>query len=327
MKAELVAVEAIEKAVHPTVKFSLQIDLDPAKEVIVSATGALFLPSDTLLAPLFEVPEHEQFEFPLQASPVPNGAYKPTRRWLRLGGQLSERDLDYIESHREKDRKGDVHLTIHVRVSTLVTTAEPWLAQTIVADKGVPVFAESKNPNGKALLREDPSKGFLLERTVSVDKQHTIPGTTWLHDFAPRLGLGRFAVVEIPVIASPTALGERIDKAVKAADEAEKHLRAGEWDDVCKDLRGVWEAFKGYDFIKKVTIKDGYSEEAAKALDDAFQNLFTLASKFGHVLGKDKQTVLPDLHAQKEDAYLLYLLARSALNLIARKAKRLGLSG
>jgi len=327
MKAELVAVEAIEKAVHPTVRFSLQIDLEAAKEVIVSATGALFLPSDMLLAPLFEVPEHEQFEFPLQASPVANGLYKPTRRWLRLGAQLSHRDIDYIETHREKDRRGDVHLTIHVRVSTLVATAEPWPAQTIVAEKGLPFFAESKNPNGKALLREDPSRGFLLERTVSVDKQHTIPGTTWLHDFAPRLGLGRFAVVEIPVISSPASLGKRIDKAAKAADDAEKHLRAGEWDDVCKDLRGVWEAFKGYDFIKKVATKDGYSEEAAKALDDAFQNLFTLASKFGHVLGKDRQTVLPDLHAQKEDAYMFYMLARSALNLVARKAKRLGLSG
>jgi len=293
MKAELVHVEAIEKSVHPTVKFNLEIDLDVAREVIVSATGALFLPTDTLLAPLFEVPEHEQFEFPLQASPVPAGAYKPTRRWLRLGAQLSERALDHIENHREKDRRGDVTFTLHVRVSTLVVTAEPWLAQTVVMDKGIPVFAESKNATGKALLREDPSKGFLFERTVSVDKQSTIPGTTWVHDFAPRLGLGRFAVVEIPVITSPAALGKRIDKAVKAADEAEKHLHAGEWDDVCKDLRGVWEAFKNYDFIKRVTIKDGYS----------------------------------DLHAQKEDAYLLYTLARAALNLIARKAKRLGLPG
>jgi hypothetical protein len=117
-----------------------------------------------------------------------------------------------------------------------------------------------------------------------------------------------------------------MEKAVKAADDAEKHLRAGEWDDVCKDLRGVWEAFKGYEFIKTVATKDGYSEEAAKSLNDAFQNLFDLAAKFGHVLGKDRKTVLPELHAKKEDAYMLYMIARSALNLIARKAKRLGLS-
>jgi hypothetical protein len=176
MKAELVSVDAIEKAVSPTLKFSLQIDLDAAKEVIMSVTGALFFPSDMLLAPLFESPEHEPAEFPLQASPVPNGMYKPTRRWLRLCAQLTQRDIDYIESHREKDRRGDVQLTIRARVSTLVATAESWSAETMV-DKGLRFLIESKNQNSKAILREDPSKGFLIERTVSIDTPHTIPGT------------------------------------------------------------------------------------------------------------------------------------------------------
>jgi|SRR5579871_1435031 len=327
MKAELAHVEAIEKAVNPTFKFSFQVETDAAREVVMSAAGSLYFPSDTLLAPLFETPEHDQLEFPLQASPA-TGAIKPTSRWLRMGAQLSHRDIDYIESHRAKDRRGDVVLTVRLRVSTLVSTAESWLAEVVGGSQNQPAqIVHAKHSTGKAILREDPQKGFLLERTAAFDKQHRISGTDWLHDFAPRLGLGRFAVVEIPVISSPTGLGERMQKATDAADAAEKALRSGEWDDACRDLRGVWEAFRDYDFIKDVVKRDGYTEEAAKLLDDAFKSLFNLASKFGHVLDKDRKTVLPELHAKREDAQTLYFLARSALDLIARKAKRLGLSG
>src|SRR5579863_5886835 len=312
MRAKLTSVDTIEKAANPTLRFVLELDLDPAKEVIVGATGALFFPRDVLLAPLFEIPDHEQIEFPLRASPVPTGPlHISSKRWLRLGAQLSQRDIDYIESHREKDKRGDVTFVIQVKLSTLVSTADSWAAgTTVLSDKGAPVLVRAQTPTGKAVLWEDPNKGFLLERAFPIDEQYIIAGTNWIHDFAPRLGLGRFAIVEIPVISSPVGLGKRIDRATKAADDAETRLRAGEWDDVCKDLRGVWEAFKGYDFIKDVAVKDGYSEDAAKFLNEAFQNLFDLASKFGHVLGRDKKTVLPELHAKKEDAYTFYLLAR-----------------
>jgi hypothetical protein len=326
MKAELTHVEAIEKAVNPTLRFTFQVETDAAREVVMSAAGSLYFPSDTLLAPVFEAPEQEQFEFPLQASPA-TGAFKPTSRWLRMGAQLSHRDIDHIESQRAKDRRGDVVFTVRLRVSTLVSAAESWLADTVPSQNGLSPIVHTKQSTGKAIVREDPQKGFLLERTIAFDKQYKVPGTNWVHDFAPRLGLGRFAVIEVPVLSSPTGLGERMGKAAAAADEAEKALRSGEWDDACRDLRGVWEAFRDFDFIKEVATKDGYTDEAAKLLNDAFKNLFALASKFGHVLDKDRKTVLPELHAKREDAYAFYLLARSALDLIARKAKRLGISG
>ena len=139
------------------------------------------------------------------------------------------------------------------------------------------------------------------------------------------MGLGSFVVVEIPAAEVLGGdLGERMAKAFAAAQKARQSLRAGEWEDVCQDLRQVWELLRDEQFMRDILKKDGYHDDASSSLCSGLNGFFQLASKFDHALARDKATVLPELKAKKEDAYLAYASAMSVLNLIARKVQRTG---
>jgi hypothetical protein len=328
MQAKLLYVGAIDKVVTPTIKFTVELTFSKTKEIPTSACGVLHSPNDTLVTPLFELPDHNYPELGLQASPVSAVVRSNTTR-LYFGAQLGPRELEHIESVRLQDAKKDVWFFLKFTFGTITSTAEPWPTEDvrISGQKPATVLGRSANPDAKAIIREDPSKGFLFQKTVEFEEPIRIAATDWIHDYAPKLGLGRFAVLEIPEFpAAAGELNDRIRIAVEAADKAADSLRKGEWNDACEDLRGVWESLRNYDVVKTILLKDGYSDAAGDLLNGALNNLFDLASKFAHKLDKNKR-VLPELRAQREDAYAAYLVARSTLNLIARKARRVQLFG
>ena len=181
--------------------------------------------------------------------------------------------------------------------------------------------------NTRKFLYEERSGYVLKAGTHSQDLVVRVPGTDWVHDFAPTLGLGRFVVFEIPRTETFTSRGDikdEVNAALESAAKAHESLVAGEWDEVMEDLRGVWELTRSKaDDIKALLIRDGYTEEAAVSFADAIGRHFVLASKFHHRLDKQRKKIMPEIKAAKEDAYLVYAVAMSVLNLIARKVQRL----
>jgi len=89
---------------------------------------------------------------------------------------------------------------------------------------------------------------------------------------------------------------------------------------VIKALRPVWELLREVEEIKKLLRADGFPEEAALDFRGAVQKLFDFASKFDHA--RDRETILPNIKPQKEDAYFAFTLAGAVLNVITRKTNR-----
>src|SRR5207244_143387 len=60
-----------------------------------------------------------------------------------------------------------------------------------------------------------------------------IPGSDWIHEYSPALGLGQFMVVEVPgafsvAARAGAAFAERIPKALEALARAQHELHSGE---------------------------------------------------------------------------------------------------
>ena len=95
-----------------------------------------------------------------------------------------------------------------------------------------PTFKETRPMLGEA------DGGSLKTTTDRLDIQHRIPSADWVHDYAPKFGLGKWMVVELP---QPDTIGTPARRArgavPKAAGKARDRLHQGEWENVCEELR------------------------------------------------------------------------------------------
>ncbi len=96
----------------------------------------------------------------------------------------------------------------------------------------------------------------------------------------------------------------------------------GDWNGVIEDSRAVWELLRNKDEIKDLLMRDGYSEQAFIDLNESLRQLFNFSSKFHHKEDKGKK-IMPEIKASKEDAYLIYAISMTIVNLISKKMQRL----
>jgi hypothetical protein len=163
-------------------------------------------------------------------------------------------------------------------------------------------------------------------RIVNYDLNHevNISSSEWLHDFAKVFGLGKYQILEIPIPGiSPnqTELGKRVNSAIHSLTEMEKAKMAGDWETVLKESRPVWELIRNRDDIASLLKDDDLNGDTVKAFNTAIDSLFNFSSKFIHreSLTKELMTVNK---ARKEDAELIYAIAVSIINLLAKKINR-----
>ena len=96
----------------------------------------------------------------------------------------------------------------------------------------------------------------------------------------------------------------------------------GEWSEVIGNARPVFELLRKRDPIRDLLQKDGYTAETANYLLDSIQSSFKFSSKFLHRLDENRERIIPEIKASKEDAYLTYVTSAALINLIARKLKK-----
>lgn len=330
MESEIIQIFPVEKTVTPTLQFRVKFTLAEEEPAILGVSGHLVSASSALLAPLFELNNDCRDSVQLRTrSEQFNSVTARAERYVSLGATLGPKELDHLEDLRAKDPKTDVHLRLRMTVRYLISGA----MALRIGEGQLSKFAGSPAaaPGGPAttgrtmsLMHEPQGNGFLVQKAESIDASKRIAGTDWLKDFAPKLGIGSFAVLEIPDVSAFMDIADgRMQKAIGGARKAADLMRAGEWESVCEELRHVWETLRDFPLVQDALVKDGYSQEAAGLLNSALKDLFNLASKFVHSLDHDK-SVLPELQPRKEDAYLVFSTTMAALNLIARKAQRAG---
>lgn len=324
-------------AVTATLRLTTVLQYE-ARELPIMVDGALYTETDRLLAPLQPEPRigpSHQYLYPDDA----NGSRLDQRAHLAFWAPLSARHLDVIEELREKNRKGDAILKAKLSVQFQKLKVELVdLGQTVRHVEASPPTSKQAKRNVHAidfLSRETGPKhtgptvlstrSHVVEQDVfSQTLSATIPGSDWLNDFSPALGRGRFLVVEVPdtsIEVVPAALQERFARAVKAVADARTKLYAGEWSEVCEELRVLYEVLRSWPELDALLMSE-YGDNAASAFSSGIRGFFDFASKFLHSIARDGKSLNPVQAANKEDAQLLYGLAASTLNMIARKWAR-----
>lgn len=336
MNITKVTVAPEANCIAPTLRVEALVSFQPGREGLLSASGVLRAEDGTQIALLHAYDTNASVSFELAADDARN----PTVRTIPFLAELSERALDHVDECRDKNRKRDVVLTVEFSLHVFVSKAlisSIYLGDEIKASDGRQQVGQamayrwtgrnySQGQSDLWVLSGNGSRAF-AEIIVSAMKMPvTIPASDFVHDFASAWRGGRFVVFEVPA-ASPTvtdpAMKDRMTAALDNAANACEKLIRGEWNDVIEDLRGVWELVRNEQQFSDLLKADGYSDDAIAALNGSFQKQFDFASKFVHRLDKGKK-IAPELRASKEDAYLVYSIAMSLLNLIARKSDRLG---
>jgi hypothetical protein len=231
-------------------------------------------------------------------------------RSIRVVAPLSLRALDKIEEVRYKHNKKDVELNITITINSIETPA-------------VGVLVHLEGSKTKVMLPDIHSNTLFSIRTQSKSQMLTISASSWLADFCPKLGMGRFKVIELPQVEieqNTTGLHERLNRAVVQFEEVEKQYNRAEWSSVIKESRSFWELLNISDVTTLVDEENNDPE-----VNDAFKNLiksfYTIGHKFQHVFAKDRITLI-DAKADKEDATLMYMMAASCLNLVSHKLRK-----
>jgi hypothetical protein len=328
VEAQIFHVSAESTATGAHLRFVVELKYRERVEAPMALNGILYAPHNVVLCQLTPFPDDTGIDVGIRGLEGPSAPKDVQTRHLWLTAVLGRPELEHIAMLRDKDTKGDVHFTLKIEVRYLESGAA-----IVHLDKGVPqkgfvapmppasIVAEQTATSHRVLA--DNGSGFVSVKTYRTSLQPRIASSDWTHEFAPKFGLGKFAVFELP---QPEILGtgsvqERVRLATEAARSAEDELRAGRWPAACEALRKVWEVIRNDSDLEKLLVKSGYSVAAAQSLNEAVGRLFDFSSKFMHLTDKGGNPVPPQVKAAKEDAYLLFATAMSLLNLIAKKAR------
>lgn len=251
---------------------------------------------------------------------------------------LSAKHLDHLEELRARNPRRDVVLQCHVEVQFLVSkVVNAYLrpGPEIAGDRGKPlqavVYDWQAHPfqtqyNTMWILSGEGGRTFVRCETKRFSQMIVIRASDWVHDYLSPWRQTRYVLIELPqpeILTSAPGIEGRVNAAIEAVKKASENLAKGEWTDVIEDLRPVWELVRKHSDIKDLLKADGYTEAAVKAFDEIMKQHFELASKFAHRLDRaPSESILPELHASREDAQFCFSNAMTALNLISRKSLR-----
>ncbi|WP_338762024.1 hypothetical protein WAF17_16760 [Bernardetia sp. ABR2-2B] len=187
----------------------------------------------------------------------------------------------------------------------------------------------------------------IVVQTCKDDKSISIEQSKWVKEFAPKLGIGDFILLELnnpskekftkAISDMPSDselkvfLENGLDGAYKQMKKAKDFIQEGKWSDSILALRPVIETFKTGSNRNNVTVELKEYYERSVETDNGWeqfrsliQNSFDYASKYIHLLGqganRNNQQLIPVAH--EEDAYFVYNLCLSTLYWIKRKIER-----
>jgi hypothetical protein len=239
-----------------------------------------------------------------------NSKVEETKNYIDFYFTLTEKALEFIEDCRSKHKKNNVELKLKLYIKVFTTTIS--LGNMVGTQPSAVLYS----------LKTDSDTLLEMEVREAITA-FNIPQSTWVQDFLPLFGRGKYLLLEIPQITSVNGkdvLIDRINGAIESLRSIEKELLAGEWNQVMKESRELIELLNNNSF-KDYLIETGYTDEAAGHFTNGIKELFSFSSKFIHKIGTDKQ-LNKKIEASKEDAYMVYSLCANGVNLIARKMQK-----
>ena len=220
MKIENIEVKPYERSIFPAMSFEVEISYIKYREAITGVNGWLETDDGKIVAEINEATPETTMSDELGARDSSFDAnfreeiYKTTLITL-----LDKRALDHIERRRMGDRKGDTKLTLSLNVKSIESKAEishlhevdpesmglsPISIQTDRRESKGEMIVYANDPEfssgrvNRWILSGDGNPIFLSVEKRLLKEEKTIPSSDWIQDYAPKLGLGEYFIVEIP---------------------------------------------------------------------------------------------------------------------------------
>jgi len=219
---EILRVEpkSYEKSVLPAIRFEVELAHIKFQEAIVNIEGWVESDDGKILARVQEIPENLKSEIRAKGSRF-DSEFKNTVYTTNLIALLDKKAVSYIDKRRIGNKKHDIFLTLNLNVRIIVSRARISTFHQIDPNemripKQVKVASYGRRNEGMILaygsdsqfstdynnlwiLSGDGNPVFLTVANQTIRKEGVrIPSVDWIHDFAPKLGLGEYFIVEIP---------------------------------------------------------------------------------------------------------------------------------
>ncbi|MDG7037069.1 MAG: hypothetical protein JRN37_07575 [Nitrososphaerota archaeon] len=351
------SVAPYKESVSPAIELSLEEEY-PDETILLKIGGRVYTEDMKLISNLNEIsikrPGQNLFTYDVRVPRLvdTNWSKSTFKIWVRLYFMLNKEALDYIENVRQKQQYKDVVLNFQFDVLTLqpdiligsfrVEQARPNPNQP-QPSQVITVPLEWRGPSG------NPNEQILISRTGQMifkyslnmtSKRYTIKASDWVNKFQRYLGVGKFMIVEIrePELTDvQTAqlsewqkeLSKRVNRAKEALVKMEEKLREGDWGETINESRFIYEVFDVKKYPQNMTkeinefFENAYSgsETAIKSLEEAIGKLFDYASDLHHAVSspKDGKALKEPYVGTKEDAYMVYILSVSLINIVQKE--------
>ncbi|MBI1225475.1 MAG: hypothetical protein GC192_09595 [Bacteroidetes bacterium] len=298
-----------EKQIEPSIEVMLLLT-HPKNGIAVQSVRAELYLGDNMLcwmnSNIPAIPHHDAF---LNTKINQSGVVSSFN--VSLTGVLSNKVLNYLEVERNKNIKGDLNFVLKIEVQYLNANFDSITLPNV--------------SSGKLISIHD--RGALFEiKYQEVKLGVTIHNSTWIHDFLPVFGLGTYLVFDIPnpvIVHSKDKLAERLEAAFEAVEKMEEARVKGEWYDVIRHSRQIWELVRDENKITELLENSAFTEDAIKEFNEMVKHSFEYASKFIHrIPRKNPDNVMPIMNVEKEDALFVYSICVNALNVLATKINR-----
>ena len=256
MEIKNVEPKPYEKSALPSIIFEIEISHVKYQEAIIGVNGWLETDDGKVLASvnehIYEKPKASKIG--ARGSSFDSGFKEEIYR-AKIIALISKQVLDYIEKRRLADKKGDVKLNLCLNVKYLQSRAE--ISQSFLIDpkeiglqeiqiltsrgydESGKIVAYAYDPGfstsfiNRWIISGSGSPIFLEVREQLLKKDIRIPSTDWIHDYAPKLEIGEYFVVEIPK-------GEKvIEEAWSYVEKAEECFRTWNTKGVFANCREV----------------------------------------------------------------------------------------
>lgn len=308
-----------QNSILPSLLVSIEVSHYYNMEALISISGSLRSGSGVTIAHLSEQQFQGERNIDLklfdenQTNEIFSGANKyRSSFYVTLTAVLTPKAIQHIEEVREKTGEKSVLLGCRL-VSRIVTL--PYK----------PKSAGGPQTNDTLIA--------IKTKEISLD-QYKISQSDWINSYAKPLGIGNYLLLELNIPSKhevDEAWTELYHRLRLRLSEIETANREGDWQKAMMASRQFYEGLhfkknnkKDQEFreaLKELFLKDNHSTSSFDTFLLGVDNFFDFTSKYFH--DKDKAGAFnPVPNPTKEDAYLVYALALSLLNIIGKKATK-----
>lgn len=257
-----------------------------------------------------------------------------------LLANFSKKAINKIEQDRMKNEYKDIHIKLRIIVNYLILNVASLPTDYLQIKQLIP---KSQHSEKSLIIKEDdPSysktnyvlfesnEGIITDNIEVVESPILISSSDWVNKFSEPLDLGKIVLVEIPLpllnIEKTNLTDDFCEKlltAIHSFTEMEKNFKLGEWNEVIKNSRPIYELLKDKDRIIELLTKSGYTDDMSDSLYESISRLFDYSSKYIHKIDQSSEKKIRQPYAaEKEDAYLIYTNAATMINLLTSKFKK-----